>query len=107
MAHRRLPHIIAYDIACPKRLGRVHRYLKKIALPLQYSVFLVELDESRRKKVIKHLISLIHPRQDDIRIYPLPEQPEWVKLGKQFWDDGLLLAGAKLPISLRQNLDDL
>ncbi|MDD5392742.1 MAG: CRISPR-associated endonuclease Cas2 [Thiothrix sp.] len=107
MANRRLPHIIAYDIANPKRLGRVHRYLKKIALPLQYSVFLVELDGERRQKVIRHLRTLIHPKQDDIRIYPLPDKPEWVKLGKQFWDDGLMLTGVKLPVELRYNLDSL
>lgn len=107
MAHRRLPHIIAYDIANPKRLGRVHRYLKKIALPLQYSVFLIEMDAERRDKVLKHLRTLIHPRQDDIRVYPLPNEPEWVKLGKALWDDGLLLTGAKLPAELRYNLDGL
>lgn len=107
MAHRRLPHIIAYDIANPRRLGRVHRYLKKIALPLQYSVFLMELDAERRDKVLKHLRTLIHEKQDDVRIYPLPDTPEWVKLGKQFWDDGLLLTGVKLPADLRYNLDTL
>lgn len=105
MAHRRLPHIIAYDIANPKRLGRVHRYLKKIALPLQYSVFLIELDAERRDKVLKHLRTLIHPKQDDVRIYPLPENPQWVKLGKQFWDEGLLLTGVKLPVELLNNQD--
>lgn len=107
MAHRRLPHIIAYDIANPKRLGRVHRYLKKIALPLQYSVFLIELDAERRDKVLRHLEKLIHPKQDDVRLYPLPENPDWVKLGKQFWDEGLLLTGVKLPADLRQKLDEL
>ena len=107
MAHRRLPHIIAYDIASPKRLGRVHRYLKKIALPLQYSVFLVEMDAERRDKVLKHLRTLIHPKQDDVRVYPLPNAPEWVMLGKALWGDGLLVTGAKLPAEVRYNLDTL
>jgi CRISPR-associated protein Cas2 len=107
MARRRLPHIIAYDIANPKRLGRVHRYLKKMALPLQYSVFLIELDAERRDKIIRHLGTLIHDKQDDVRIYPLPDQPEWVMLGKALWGDGLLLTGMKLPADLRYNLDTL
>ena len=32
--------IICYDICCPRRLGRIHRYLKRVAYPLQYSVFM-------------------------------------------------------------------
>ena len=107
MAHRRLPHIIAYDIADPKRLGRVHRYLKKIALPLQYSVFLIALDAQRRDKVLRHLATLIHPKQDDVRLYPLPDNPDWVKLGKQFWDEGVLLTGMKLPVDLRWKVDEV
>ncbi len=31
--------IISYDIADPKRLSRIHRMLKRLAMPLQYSVF--------------------------------------------------------------------
>ena len=26
--------IICYDICCPRRLGRIHRYLKRVALSL-------------------------------------------------------------------------
>ena len=33
-------YIICYDITCPRRLGRIHRVLKRLANPLQYSVFL-------------------------------------------------------------------
>ncbi|MEB4593588.1 hypothetical protein VSS37_21610 [Candidatus Thiothrix sp. Deng01] len=58
-------------------------------------------------KVSHHLEKLIHPKQDDVRVYPLPENPDWVKLGKQFRDDGLLLVGVKLPADLRQELDAL
>ncbi len=101
MAHRRLPHIVAYDIANPKRLGRVHRYLKKQAVPLQYSVFLVELDQARREKLLRGLRELIDTRQDDVRIYPLPDQPEWIALGKPLWDEGMMVTGLKLPYPLR------
>lgn len=107
MARRRLPHVVAYDIADPKRLGRVHRYLKKFAIPLQYSVFLVELDAAGRDKLLAKLRTLIHPKQDDVRIYPLPDQPEWVALGKALWGDGMLLTGLRVPVPLRYNGDNL
>lgn len=106
MSERKLPHIIAYDVANPKRLGKVHRFLKKQALPLQYSVFLVELNERGRKKLMKGLEALIHPKQDDVRIYPLPSEPEWCCLGKALWDEGVMVEGLRLPAALRYRADE-
>lgn len=105
MAGAKLPHIVAYDIADPRRLGRVHRYLKKVALPLQYSVFLVELDGGQRERLKRRLVELIDSRQDDVRIYPLPSRPEWVCYGKPLWDEGLLLTNMRLPLHLRGKVD--
>ena len=106
MSERKLPHIIAYDIANPKRLGRVHRFLKKQAVPLQYSVFLVELNERGRKQLMKRLEVLIHPKQDDVRIYPLPSEPQWCGLGRALWDEGVMLEGLRLPPLLRYRTED-
>lgn len=103
MARRRLPHVVAYDIADPKRLGRVHRYLKKNAIPLQYSVFLIELDAEGRQKLLAKLRGLIHPKQDDVRVYPLQEEPDWVALGKQLWGEGIVLTGLRVPTPMRYN----
>ena len=38
--------LVAYDIASPRRLARVHRYLKRHAIPVQYSVFVFHGDWS-------------------------------------------------------------
>lgn len=105
MGKRRLPHIISYDIADPKRLKRIHRFLKKVALPLQYSVFLIEADAKRIEQLKAQLATMIHPRADDIRIYPLPNQPDWCALGKPLWDEGMLLTGFKLPSGLQTQAD--
>ncbi len=105
MSGRRLPHVIAYDIANPKRLLRVHRYLKKVALPVQYSVFLLDMDTRRLERVLSGLQPLIHERQDDVRVYPLPAKPDWCNLGKPLWDEGILLAGMRLPPSTRCRFD--
>lgn len=99
MAKARFPHIISYDIADPKRLQRIHRFLKKVALPLQYSVFLLEADAKRIEQLEKQLATMINPRADDIRIYPLPLEPDWCALGKPLWGEGMLLTGMKLPLA--------
>lgn len=105
MAKGRFPHIVSYDIAEPKRLRRIHRFLKKVALPLQYSVFLLEADARRIEQLEKQLATMIHPREDDIRIYPLPMQPDWCALGKPLWDEGMLLTGLKLPTAVQLKVE--
>ena len=74
--------IVAYDIADPKRLGRVHRYMVKRAIPMQKSVFHVTMSTVQLLKLRQGLSALIDPKEDDIRIYPLPAQTEIVRLGR-------------------------
>ena len=90
------PHryLIAYDIRDPRRLGRVHRHLRKSGLPVQYSVFTAWLTERKLLRVIDGLEAIICDSEDDIRIYPLPAQADSVCLGQQlFPEDVLLLKG--------------
>ena len=49
-------YLIAYDIADPKRLSRVHRALKREGLPVQYSVFTVVI---KRKALLRLMGVLI------------------------------------------------
>lgn len=67
--------LIAYDIACPRRLARVHRLLKSWGLPAQYSVFLVIATRDAIDRLVGELAPLLHPRQDDVRIYRLEPGP--------------------------------
>ncbi|MCX8049880.1 MAG: CRISPR-associated endonuclease Cas2 [Methylohalobius sp.] len=91
------PHLVAYDISDPKRLYRVHRYLKKLGIPLQYSVFLLHITPIQRKQIVFRLNRLIDPRADDVRIYPLPKNPDWQWWGRPIWMDGAILEGLPLP----------
>ncbi len=77
---RRL-YLIAYDISDPKRLARVHRFLKERALALQYSVFVLEGGEELRRTVQQGIEARIDPARDDVRIYALPEGVEVQPLG--------------------------
>jgi CRISPR-associated protein Cas2 len=66
------PYLIAYDIGDPRRLARLHRYLKGEALALQYSVFFGTFTAAGIERLEDEIAARIDPRQDDVRIYPLP-----------------------------------
>ncbi len=79
MSERR-NYLIAYDIANPKRLTRLHRQLKKYAVPIQYSVFLAHLTEAQLAAIDKIIRTTIDETKDDVRIYPLPKNG-YIKVG--------------------------
>jgi CRISPR-associated protein Cas2 len=83
--------LISYDIADPKRLGRIHRVLKKAGMPVQYSVFSVVCTQASVKKLLCRLENLMDVRQDDLRCYTLPAQIECKTLGRQMFPDDVLL----------------
>ena len=95
----RLPHLVCYDISEPRRLRKIHRYLKKAGIPLQYSVFLLHVDTLERDRVVAAIRRIMHPREDDVRIYPLPRSPAWQLWGRPPWSQGLQLVGLPLPLS--------
>lgn len=84
-------YLIAYDIADPRRLSRVHRALKKQGLPVQYSVFTVVMKRKALLRLLDHIEQLIQPAEDDIRCYRLPERADIKALGRQFFPEDVLL----------------
>jgi len=83
--------LIAYDITCPKRLGRVHRYLKDVATPMQYSVFTAEENTQGILRIRDQLAARIDPKTDDVRIYPLPSNLELHAIGRRRLPEGVML----------------
>ena len=65
-------YLVCYDIRDPRRLHRVFQYMKKRGVHLQLSVFLCSLTWPELQELKNGLSKLIHPRKDDVRIYPLP-----------------------------------
>lgn len=74
-------YLVCYDIADEGRLARVHRYLKGMGVPMQYSVFLCSWTWPERAEAIKRLAELIDGTTDDVRIYPLPSDQPIASLG--------------------------
>ncbi len=85
MKNKAQAHLICYDIGEPKRLLKIHRFLKKQAIPVQYSVFYAKLTKAQRSTLINALGTRINEVEDDIRIYPLPKNIEYTQLGKTIW----------------------
>lgn len=83
--------LIAYDIADARRLGRVHRFLKREAMPIQYSVFLGWFGEGRLQRLVSELEELIDRREDDVRLYHLPAGTELMGEGRQWFPEGAQL----------------
>jgi CRISPR-associated protein Cas2 len=84
-------YLLTYDIANPKRLGRLYRAMKKRAVPIQYSVFLARLTPARLADMRSMVLSIIDEREDDVRFYPLPTDGWQRRLGRTTLPAGLLL----------------
>lgn len=89
--NRLQPYLICYDIADPRRLGRVHRFMTKEAVPVQYSVFTATLSHFELELLIAGLEEIIDSDEDDLRIYPLPGKPRALAIGRSFFPEGIKL----------------
>jgi CRISPR-associated protein Cas2 len=65
-------YLIAYDVRDPKRLQRVHYYLRKRALAVQKSVFMLEIDAEAIREIESELRARVRTRTDDLRLYAIP-----------------------------------
>ncbi|TVQ89497.1 MAG: CRISPR-associated endonuclease Cas2 [Chromatiaceae bacterium] len=92
-ANRPALYLLAYDIADPRRLTRVHRTVRSRGLPLQYSVFIIPGTAAEIDRLLADLDAIIEPAADDIRVYPLPRQLDLVHYGRQWLSAGLQLVG--------------
>jgi CRISPR-associated protein Cas2 len=88
--------IVAYDIACPRRLVRVHNFLRAQALVVQYSVFIGLFDARRLGLVIDCLRNRIDRDEDDVRIYPVPAYCEPIIMGARPLPRGVCLPDEQL-----------
>lgn len=86
--------LIAYDIREPRRLARVHRFLTRVAVPVQYSVFAARGSLADMRRLADELRARIDERADDVRIYPIPENLLVHTIGATLLpDDAWLLDG--------------
>ena len=96
-----MPHyLICYDITDPKRLTRLHRWLKRRALPIQYSVFLLNCDARRIDDLLAEAATFIDEKSDDLRCYRLPARGFAARLGAAVLPPGVVLTDLPAPLIL-------
>lgn len=86
--------LVAYDIREPRRLRRLHRYLKREGASVQYSAFCVEADDGRIGRVLQRVNGLIDRSVDDVRAYHVPAHCRVWQLGRQQLPEGVFLEGS-------------
>src|SRR3990172_11605518 len=94
--------LITYDIANPRRLMRVHRYLKRHAIPVQYSAFVLYGDQRMLECVLMGIARLIAPHSDDLRAYHFPTCCDVTMLVRQSFPEGVMVGVQGLDRLLRQ-----
>lgn len=85
--------LIGYDITEPRRLGRIYRAMCKLALPLEYSIFLLDGSERDARNCIAAMEQLMNRDSDDVRCYPLPASGYQKRLGKAVLPEGIHWTG--------------
>ena len=98
--------LIGYDIASPKRLGKLYRSLHNYGVPIQYSLFLCNLTKTRLKDCIKTINSIIDLKHDDVRLYFLPENTWSCHLGRTTLPDGIFYTNLPTTFEKSPNIDN-
>ncbi|MCC7414047.1 MAG: CRISPR-associated endonuclease Cas2 [Gammaproteobacteria bacterium] len=85
--------LVAYDIRDARRLARLHRFLRREATPIQYSVFMLRASPTGAGNLAKAIEGKIDRGQDDVRIYRIPEPAQVFIRGRSMLPDGVDLLG--------------
>lgn len=64
MSRRRF--LVAWDIAHPRRLKRIHRIARDYGNPLQKSVFLCELGKAEMERLKERMGKVAHRKEDQV-----------------------------------------
>lgn len=94
-----LSWLIGYDIADPRRLGRVHRAMTHRATPIEYSIFLFVGSETALAECLTVVRGLIDPKTDDVRCYALPTRGYQERIGKATLPAGIHWTGLPAPLA--------
>jgi CRISPR-associated protein Cas2 len=75
-AHGRRRYVVCYDIRDPVRLRRVHKTMKSFGWPMQYSIFVCDLDTMELIDLRRRVGDLIHHAADSVAMIDCGEPAE-------------------------------
>jgi len=90
MHHHVTKYLVCYDICEPKRLRRVHRLIRDWGVPIQFSLFEVELTLEQLKQLQGDLMGFINQAEDKVMFYRLSPQQTRICLGVSVQTQDLL-----------------
>lgn len=85
-----MQYLIGYDISDRKRLQRIYKKMVEYATPIQYSIFLFEGDQNELNVCINKILEIFNQKEDDLRIYPLPQYGKQWLFGKSILPEGII-----------------
>lgn len=86
---QRLHYLVCYDICNPRRLGRIGRVGRKMAMPLQYSVLYLYGTERDLDRLLELLELEMDDRVDDIRAYRIPDLGRIETIGQNWLPESI------------------
>lgn len=84
-------YLICYDIANPKRLGRVRRRALNHAAFVQYSVYYLRGDQLDLQSMLADIQAVIDDTEDDVRAYSVAPLNEAIQKGVTWLPEEILL----------------
>lgn len=89
--------LIAYDIADPGRLAQVHKCVSAAAFPVQFSLYVGLGSQNQMNALCRRIEKLIDPVVDDVRIYRIPDSPDYFVCGEPRLECGIVLPDSIAP----------
>ena len=65
--------LIAYDIADNKRVAKLGRFLSKIGVRIEYSIFYIKASKEEMIEIAMKINDIIDTEADDVRIYEIED----------------------------------
>jgi CRISPR-associated protein Cas2 len=86
----KIKYLLCYDVSDPRRLRRVHRVVRDWGIPIQFSVFEIDLMPVQMEKLLAELTALIEATEDKVIFYRLSPHQERISLGQAIATEDLL-----------------
>jgi len=90
MSSHSTKYLVCYDICDPKRLRRVHRVIRDWGVPIQFSIFELELRPEQLQSLMNELNAMINLEEDKIMFYRLSPEQDRICLGVEVQTEDLL-----------------